>query len=638
MLVRDLRLGPGSPFVNTTALVSFSHHVVFASDDGIHGEELWRSDGTFGGTWLVKSIHNGGSSSPREITVDLPNQLAYFAADDGASGPEPWVTDGWPPLTVALDNIETNRVGGSARVGEIVDVFGTAFFRADDGLRGSELWKLDAQGNPVLVKDIAPGDPSSNPTHFTSFGGSLYFVADDGSSGEELWKSDGTSAGTTLVRDVAPGLDGAKPRDLAVAGAWLYFAADDRSSGRELWRTDGTTAGTTRVIDLEPGPAGAAIEFLTAMGDDIYFRAGALGTGGELWRSDGTAAGTEQVKDIWPGASGSGPTQLTAVGNRLFFTARNAGIGRELYVSDGTEPGTVLVKDIRPGSLGSNPSQLTAFDGRVLFTADDGAFGVEPWASDGTTAGTDRIIDIETGLGSSNPRHLTASADWVGFSAAGQLWRSDGTAAGTTPIVAATNVTNLWSAGSRHVYWSGTGLSRTDGTAAGSRLVYTGNLNAAQITLSAGELLLAGSHPATGTAQLFTTDPGATAQVVGVSCAAPGTAPTLRSDDPVLGGLVVVDGDGAPPGAAGVVLFDLPSPPLAIGPAPCALYVRSLSVLATFNVVTPTWSLAFPSPTSPPSPGFGSDCRESSARPARRSAPTSPRASSGRWDTEAALG
>src|SRR5262249_56626654 len=70
----------------------------FSATDGTNGFELWRSDGTAGGTQLVKDINPGpGSSVPFNLT-DFGGSL-LFSATDGTNGYELSRSD--PPFTDA---------------------------------------------------------------------------------------------------------------------------------------------------------------------------------------------------------------------------------------------------------------------------------------------------------------------------------------------------------------------------------------------------------------------------------------------------------------------------------------------------------------------------------------------------------
>jgi ELWxxDGT repeat protein len=107
---------------------------------------------------------------------------------------------------------------------------------AHDSAHGTELWKTDGtSAGTVLVRDIAPGLESSNPSSLVAAGGAVYFAADDGVHGSELWRSDGTAAGTFLVQDINPGAPSSLPASLTVSGNQLYFSADDGIRGDELW-------------------------------------------------------------------------------------------------------------------------------------------------------------------------------------------------------------------------------------------------------------------------------------------------------------------------------------------------------------------------------------------------------------------
>ena len=76
---------PGS----VSGLTAFDDRLVFVADDGVHGFELWESDGTAAGTRLAQDIAPGPASSPpAQLTV--AGDRLYFAADDGLHGTELW--------------------------------------------------------------------------------------------------------------------------------------------------------------------------------------------------------------------------------------------------------------------------------------------------------------------------------------------------------------------------------------------------------------------------------------------------------------------------------------------------------------------------------------------------------------------
>ena len=141
-------INEGSKGSDPTGLIALNDILYFAASDGNtdnvldHGTELWRSDGTDSGTWMVKDINEGKQSSDPENFAVMDNIL-YFAASDGNT-----------------DNVLDH---------------------------GTELWRSDGtDGNTWMVKDINEGKQSSDPGNLIVMGSVLYFSASDGDTDDVL--------------------------------------------------------------------------------------------------------------------------------------------------------------------------------------------------------------------------------------------------------------------------------------------------------------------------------------------------------------------------------------------------------------------------------------------------------------------
>ena len=400
-----------------TEAVAFKGETYFGATDGDHGGQLWKTDGTNSGTVMVTDFFaNSPLVIPHSLTVVTDpvsgEETLFLVADDGTYGEQLWKSDGTAAGTEPLTN-------SLLWPWELTAMNGALFFTADDGTNGYELWTSDGTPSGTkMVLDINGGG-SSSPAELTNVGGTLYFQAYAPASGGELWKSDGTAAGTALYADIDFAPTSSWPQNLTDVNGTLFFTANDAAwTGRELYTADGTPGGWWQLADINLGLPGSSPHNLTNKDGILYFAAndGGATNGDELWMSDGTPAGTALVKDINPGPTGSGITDLTKVGNNLFFAATNSTHGNELWVSDGTAAGTVMVKDIN-GADNSWPTNLVDADGTLYFTANDGEHGIEVWESDGTWVGTTMLEEIVPGDESANPRDFFYLNETVFFSA-----------------------------------------------------------------------------------------------------------------------------------------------------------------------------------------------------------------------------
>lgn len=369
---------------------------------------LWTSDGTEAGTSAVATFMGFEPASLIANSVAAIGGDFYFSANDGVHGVELWKSNGTSAGTVLVKDIATptpDLLGWFDSYPSGMTVMGsTLFFTAADADHGFELWRTDGtEAGTTMVKDTLPGfygGMYGDPPNLTRLGGLLFVTANDGVHGGELWRSDGTESGTFMVKDIHPGPDWSSLFRIVVAGGRLFFSAYD-GIGNGIWTSDGTQEGTVKLASFD-GPIGGD---LTAGGSLVYFT-----TFGqtELWRSDGTETGTFGIQSI-------AASNLTWAGDTLFFTADDGVHGVELWATDGTEAGTRMVGDLRAGPSGSTPRSLTNIEGALVFSANDEAHGAELWVSDGTVA---RMLqNIAPGPSSSSPSGFVRSGDRVFFSA-----------------------------------------------------------------------------------------------------------------------------------------------------------------------------------------------------------------------------
>jgi ELWxxDGT repeat protein len=424
--------------ISAANLTDVNGKLFFAGNDGKTGWELWDSDGTTKGTQLVKDIYTGStnnnyhyyghfhrkftnSSYPMAMTEF--NGALFFSADDGKHGRELWKSDGTSAGTVLVKDINPG-IGGSYPGGvfspSMTVAGGTLYFSAIDGTSGNELWKSD--GTTAGTVPVNPGVGGSNPSNLTSAGSTLFFTANDAIHGVELWKSDGTTAGTVLVKDINPGSAGSYPRLLTVSGGHLFFSVKDATDGDQLWDPPILSApvpSTLTVLNNRDSGAGSLRDAITnaKSGDTVVFDPSLNGqtitlTSGELAFSKGL--------DI----EGPGASLLAISGNnasRVFDISQNqtpvtvtiAGLTIEngLSPSDGRGGGIYnvsstlnLVNDVLSNNVARGNSDNGAMSGGNSGNSGDGG-AVSNWhgaaltVSNCTFSGNQAIAGDNSGSG-----------------------------------------------------------------------------------------------------------------------------------------------------------------------------------------------------------------------------------------------
>ena len=316
--------------------------------------ELWRSDGTASGTYMLSSaLYNNNY-------FNVAGNTAFFVAGDAIYGYELWKSDGSIHGTTMVKDI--NHGSNSSYPGGMFVFNNEVYFGANDGSNsnggsGAGFWKSDGtEAGTIKLKDIDPwwgGTVEETALYFCAVNNTLFFSAVNyaGSNGTKLWKTDGTPQGTQAIKDTKPS-DGSiqpGPYDLTDVNGTLFFI--DFSNPTELWKSDGTAQGTKLIKTVT---SFGIINNLVSSGGKLYFvltTSDAFGnvTSIRLWSSDGTKNGTQQVNDAF--LNSVDIYNLIAAGNKLFISGNTSRYGVELYEGEINDDGKFVASSVTNSAI-----------------------------------------------------------------------------------------------------------------------------------------------------------------------------------------------------------------------------------------------------------------------------------------------
>lgn len=266
-------------------LFYYDGYVYYTVLDSVYS--VYRSNGTVPGTNLVLTgkrppYLSETESSYQRFHISWNNKILMNVMHS-LQNYELYISDGTEQGTYLLKEINTdslfaspqNQPKMSSSPAWFCEYRNKVYFAAQSTEFDRELWMTDGtEAGTVRLLDIYAGPNGSGPAEVQTIGSGLMFVATDSAHGRELWVSDGTAAGTRCL-DLRPGPESSDVRNIYNTGTELYFfALLDTALGTELYKmplpvVDTTVIGITDIdraatIQIWPNPATSSISIRAA--------------------------------------------------------------------------------------------------------------------------------------------------------------------------------------------------------------------------------------------------------------------------------------------------------------------------------------------------------------------------------------
>lgn len=361
-------INPGTTGSKPKFFTAFNNKAYFVADDGMHGSELWYSDGTAGGTQLAIDVAPGPAGSAIKGMITDGNGYLYFSSAGFC-----YSTDGSGIATLVngpsgVDFSDNDNFAG-ARVCRFQD--GIAFILLKNqtveiwqakGTTATKLYSLVTNSSFTNLFGLTPVATGLVYGLYDSFDSSRDgFYAYDATTQQAMrlailgtstgtsrsrilaftpekaivlnntgfYATDGTAAGTILLHGGNPGLYGGEYLSYTVEGNKMIYLANESSFSQEIRVTDGTASGSVVTNTTHAPFVSPMIHYL----EHVWY---VVGTSNlfkpEIWHAS-LKTGVSSLLYAYTAGSSSGPSvlPLDLIGNKLYFVSNMGGVGRELY-------------------------------------------------------------------------------------------------------------------------------------------------------------------------------------------------------------------------------------------------------------------------------------------------------------------
>lgn len=302
-------VGPSTASVNVLFSFQGKEHWYFIHDG--NPRSIWSSDGTKLNTFKIFEFSSNmtgllmdGENFYFSVEGFSPNQILYYYNSTTHTCTE----------LAQMPNISGMKLVGNK-------LFFTSMYGP------TSICVTAKTPNTVKVIKEITNQGNTSIYDLTVWHNKVYFTANTTSLGRELWVSDLTDTGTFMLKDITPGNLSSDLQAFSSIDDYVLFINYDAQWKGRLWRSDGTANGTVQVTNK--------LEITTlplSFGKEAYFAGITDNLGKELWRTDGTDGGTVNAADIAPGFASSDVNLMYKVGNNILLPATTAGRGREWWL------------------------------------------------------------------------------------------------------------------------------------------------------------------------------------------------------------------------------------------------------------------------------------------------------------------